>query len=137
MADKPSILRQWQDYKATKTQVFWSCAASVVVTIIVGFAWGGWVRGGTADEMATKAAAGARAELASAICVSRFASGPDATAQIAALKATDSWRRDAFLEERGWVALPGVEKPVMGAAGMCVQQLMDAPTPLKAAAVSG
>jgi hypothetical protein len=137
MSDKPSIARRWQDYRATKTVLFWSCAASIAATLIVGFGWGGWVRGGTANDMSNRAAADARAELASTICVSRFASGEDAAGRLALLKGTDSWKRDTLVEDGGWVTLPGVERPVAGAATLCARQLMDTTLPLKAASTSG
>ena len=137
MADKPSISRRWRDYQASKAVVFWCCAASVVATMVVGFGWGGWVKGSTAQDMAATAAAGARAELAAAVCLHRFVNGPNATAQLASLKGTDSWKRDAFIEEGGWVTLQGVEKSVTGAASLCAQQLMDAKLPAKAAGASG
>jgi hypothetical protein len=137
MADKQSIAHRWQNFSASKTFVFWSCAASIVATLIVGFGWGGWVRGGTANDMASRAAADARAELASIICVSRFASGEDAAGQLALLKATDSWKRDTFVEDGGWVTLPGVERFVAGAASLCAQQLMNTTLPLKATRTSG
>ena len=40
----------------------------------------------TARSMAADAAAGARSELAAAVCVDRFKAGGDASAQLAALK---------------------------------------------------
>lgn len=137
MSDKLSLARRWQDYRATKTVLFWSCAATIVATLIVGFGWGGWVRGGTANDMAARAAMDARAALASTICVNRFVSGEDAAARLAVLKGTDSWKRDTFVEDGGWVTIPGVERPVAGAASLCAQQLMDTTLPLKAARTSG
>ena len=44
---------QWFDqYRASKTVLFWACAGSAIVATIVGFSWGGWVTGGTARDMA-------------------------------------------------------------------------------------
>lgn len=138
MTDKPSMTRRWEDYRATKAVVFWSCVASVVATMVVGFGWGGWVRGGTAQEMATKAAADARTELAASVCLHQFVNGPHAKSQLASLKGVDSWKRDSFIEAGGWVTLPGAEKPVAGAARLCADQLLDAQLPLaKGADTSG
>jgi hypothetical protein len=85
--------------------------------------------------MATKAASAARAELAANICVSQFVKASDATAKLASLRSTDSWKRDTFIEDGGWATLPGGDKPVAGAAALCSQTLMD--LPVKAAATSG
>src|SRR5271167_3788434 len=93
--------KSWESYRASKATLFWSCAACAVATMIVGFAWGGWVTGGTADKMSSGAAASARAELAAVMCVNRFMGGVDATTQLAALKASDSWKRDDLLDRAG------------------------------------
>jgi hypothetical protein len=137
MAAQQSFFRRWEDYRASKSVLFWSCAGCAVATAIVGFAWGGWVTGGTAGQMVTNATTEARAELAAGICVERFAKGPDATAQLASLKATDSWNQDKFIEDGGWVTLPGTENPIAGAAALCARQLIDAKAPAKAASASG
>ena len=129
MAGKQGLTRRWEDYRASKTVLFWSCAACVVATLIVGFSWGGWVTGGTAGTMADRAAAGARADLAATICVDRFASAPDATATLAALKNSDSWKRDEFIAAGGWATIAGIEKPVDGAAALCAQRLLGATLP--------
>jgi hypothetical protein len=122
-----NLTQRWERLQATKTQVFWASAASVVATLIVGFTWGGWVTGGTANERAATAATEARAQLAATVCVERFAKGPDAIAQLAALKSSDSWKRDTFIEAGGWATLTGMDKPVAGAASLCVKELMAPP----------
>ena len=124
-------------YRASKTAVFWACAGCAVATMIVGFSWGGWVTGGTAAQTAANAVTAARAELAAAICVDRFDKGPDAADKLVALKATNSWKRRQFIEDGGWVTLPGLDKPVDGAAALCAQGLVDSIPPMKAAGTSG
>jgi hypothetical protein len=104
--------------------------------MVVGFYWGGWTTGGSARTMATKAADDARAQLASAECVSRFESASDASTQLAALKKTDTWGRDDFIKKGGWVTLPGTKDPVSGAANLCAEQLMKAELPSAKAAVA-
>jgi hypothetical protein len=106
----------------------------IVATMIT---WGGWVTGSTAERMATEGATAARVDLAAVICVTRFENGPDAVVNLASLKASDSWSRNDFIEKGGWATLAGTEKPIAGAASLCVQRLMDAKPPLKAARVSG
>ena len=125
--NKQSLMQRWDGYQASKTVAVWLCLGSMAATLVVGFGWGGWVTGGTARNMESKAATDARAELAAAICVQQFVSGTDARAQMTALKAADSWTREGLLEKGGWVTLPGVEKPVEGAAALCSQRLVDLP----------
>ena len=126
MANTPNIGRRWESYRPSKAVWFWSSAACVVATIVIGFAWGGWVTGGTAANMASDAANGAQARLAAASCVSRFDQGPDALAQLAALKKADSYQRHDMIEKGGWVTMPGSANPVAGAADICAQKLVNA-----------
>ena len=116
--------KSWKNFQASKTQLLWACAACAIATIVVGFTWGGWVTGGSARSMAAQAATEARAQLAAAVCVERFQKGADAVAQLAALKNTDTWKRDTMIESGGWATLAGMKTPVEGAASLCVQQLM-------------
>jgi GH24 family phage-related lysozyme (muramidase) len=117
---------RWAAYRPTKGVWFWSSAGCIVATIVVGFVWGGWVTGGTATRMANDAADGARAQLAAITCVADFNHGPDAVAQLAALKKANSYERGDMLVKSGWLAMPGSPDPVMGAADICVQKLMSA-----------
>lgn len=117
---------RWQTYRASKTTLFWSCAACAVATIIVGFNWGGWVTGGTAEKMSATAASMARAELAATECVSRFMARTDLAVHLAALKASDSWNRDDLIAKGGWTTPPGANEPVQGAADLCTRRLLEA-----------
>ena len=104
---KPSQLQWFDQFRASKTQLFWGCAGSVVVAIVVGFTWGGWVTGGTAQTMAEQSAAQARQELASVVCVDRFMAAADMPVQLSALKALDrSYQQGKFVEEGGWAIMP-------------------------------
>ena len=49
---KLSLGERWRNAQPTKAMAFWLCVASMILTMIVGFAWGGWVTGGTAQKMA-------------------------------------------------------------------------------------
>jgi len=127
MAGFAELQKRFDAYRPSKTALFWTSAGCVVAALIVGFSWGGWVTGATAGNMAQKAVTTARAEMAAAVCVERFARGPDAVAQLASLKGSDSWKRDDFIEKGGWATPPGIDKPVSGAASLCVRQLMAVP----------
>jgi hypothetical protein len=99
---------QWFDeYQASKTVLFWACAGSVAATVIVGFAWGGWVTGGSAGKIADQSAAQARQELAAVVCVDRFMAAPDMRAQLTALQGLDrSYQQGKFVEDGGWAVMP-------------------------------
>lgn len=119
-----SFSTRWKNIEPSKTFVFWACIGSIVVTIFVGFKWGGWVTGGTADEMAKYAAKEARIELAVASCVVRYQKEANLNGRLAKLKKITSWERGTFLEKTGWVTPVGAEEPVSGAGGRCAEQLL-------------
>jgi hypothetical protein len=52
MQNKQSFARRWEDYQPSKTTLVMACAATAIVTVIVGFSWGGWVTGGTSQSQA-------------------------------------------------------------------------------------
>jgi hypothetical protein len=85
MQERQSFMQRWDQFRPSKTALFWSCVGSVAATIVVGFSLGGWVTGGTAREMTSDAADRARHELAASVCVDRFAAAPDASAQLVSL----------------------------------------------------
>ena len=126
MADqqKRSIQQRWGDLQPSKTMLFWSCAGSVAVALVVGFTWGGWVTGGTARDMAETAGDESRWELASVICVEKFLAAPDAQAQLVDLKAIDSsYRQRQFIEEGGWAVMPSKDEATRQAADLCAKVL--------------
>lgn len=122
-------LTRWKRYRPSKGVWFWSCMTCIVATLAIGFGWGGWVTGGEATRLAASAATDARARLAAAVCVSRFENSPDAQKQLAALKKAYSYQRDNLIEENGWATMPGSKEPVVGAAGLCAQRIVDAGLP--------
>jgi len=121
---KVSVGQRWQDAQPTKTILFWSCMASVVVTMIVGFAWGGWVTGGTAQKMAEVMADDAIVKRLAPICVVQFNRDPGKDQKLAALKGTDSWQRDGFVEKQGWATMPGEGKSDSKVAEACAKLLL-------------
>jgi hypothetical protein len=129
MTDGKSMGQRFQDYRASKTALFWSCAGCVVATVIVGFTWGGWVTGGSARDMAEAAAEQAQAQVAAAVCVDQFMAAADARPQLASLKEnTSSWRQENFIEDGGWAVIADQEYD--GAAELCAERLiaMEVPT---------
>jgi hypothetical protein len=123
-ATKPSFSRRWEDYQPSKTMLVWACIAAVIATIVVGFSWGGWVTGGTSQNMAKEAGDTARGDLASAICVERFNAAPDSAAKLAEFKAIlDSFKKRQFVESGGWATMPGQTTPDRLGAQACATAL--------------
>jgi hypothetical protein len=144
---KQTLSQRFQDYQASKTVLFWSCAGSIVLATVVGFSWGGWTTGGSAQDMADEAAADARQELAAVVCVDRFMAAQDADVQLTALKEiTSSYAQSKFVQDGGWaVIVPASSTADRKAsaddrktAGLCAAELAkrEIPTPGKAALIN-
>jgi hypothetical protein len=127
-----TLSQRLQQYQASKTVLFWACAGSVIAATIVGFSWGGWVTGGSAQEMAEDSAAQARQELAAVVCVDRFMAAPDAGVQLTALQEiTTSRAQGKFVEDGGWAIIVPASGPTdykaraddRKAAGLCADEL--------------
>ena len=121
---KKSVQQRWDDLQPSKSMLFWSCAGSVAVALIVGFTWGGWVTGGTAQDMAQTAGDKSRYELASVICADKFMAAANAKAQLTELKAIESsYAQRQFIDAGGWAIMPGQEKAARQAAELCAKVL--------------
>jgi hypothetical protein len=102
-----SRLQGFEQYRASKTVLFWACAGSMILATVVGFSWGGWVTGGSARAMADKSAAQARQELIAGVCVDRFMAAPDAGNQLTTLQEmTSAYTRGKFVQDGGWAVIP-------------------------------
>jgi hypothetical protein len=115
---------RFERYQPSKSVLAWACIGAAILTIIVGFSWGGWVTGGTSRAAVASAADTARGDLASAICVERFYLAPDAAVKLVEFKAlTDSSKKRQFVEAGGWATMPGQTAPdKLGVQG-CVTAL--------------
>lgn len=121
---KASFKEWWSDARPTKTAVFWSWIASIILTMIIGFAWGGWVTGGTAQSLAEKMADDAVVKRLAPMCVVQFKQAPGKDQKLKELEKTDTWQRSEYVEKQGWATMPGEEKPDSKVASECARLLM-------------
>ena len=117
---KVSLGRRWDEARATKRVVFGFAMAAVVLTLIVGFNWGGWVTGGTAQAMAKEAVV----QRLAAVCVAQFDQNLGKDQKLTELKDTSTWQRRAYVEKQGWATMPGEEKPNSKVADECAKRLV-------------
>ena len=127
--NKKPLGQRWEEYRPSKTALFWSCAAVSILTIVVGFAWGGWVTNGTAQEMTQEA----RRNLAATFCVQRFMADSDAASQHVSFMEISDWQRDEFIQKGGWAKLPALDRPLAGIADLCADKLAKVEVPAGAA----
>jgi hypothetical protein len=101
----------------------WGAVGGASARAVVGFSWGGWVTGGTADKAAKEAADTAVIRVLAPICVDKFQQQADAGAKFADLMKASSWDRGNFIEKGGWATLPGNTSPGAGVARACAELL--------------
>lgn len=115
----------WSEYQPTKKVWFWSTIGASLLTMVVGFTFGGWMTAGGASVMADQAVRTARAGLISNICVHNFVSAANAADNLKELKSKSSWERDDFITDGGWASVDGLVAPVPNAADACAKALID------------
>jgi hypothetical protein len=105
------------------TRLLQGAAAGAVATMFVGFYWGGWSLGSTADKMAKERSDQAVVAALAPVCADKFRALPDAEAKQVALSKVDSWkRRDEFPKEI--VTLPGETYPSSALVDACYALLV-------------
>ncbi|HEY3303215.1 MAG TPA: hypothetical protein VGL70_06730 [Candidatus Binatia bacterium] len=101
----------------------WGAAAGAVALAIVGFNYGGWVTGGTAQAMAKEIAATAVAERLGTICVAQLNRDKAKDQKLSEMKGKDLWDQSRYIDTQSWAIMPGSEKPESGVADACAKQL--------------
>src|SRR5919108_6410373 len=102
----------------------WGVVVGALGIMILGFAWGGWVLGSTAERMAKDRADGAVTAVLVPLCVERFMGQADAAAKLAAFQNTASWRQSQLIAQGGWATATGSNSPDVAVAKACAQQLV-------------
>jgi hypothetical protein len=102
----------------------WGAVGGAVAAIIIGFAWGGWVTGGTSQKMAGVAADTAVVQGFVPICVAKAEQQPD---ELILLKKESSYARTEFVVKAGWVSnvAEKYRRNVAEACALAVVEAMD------------
>ncbi len=103
----------------------WGLVVSAVLTMIIGFAFGGWVTGGTAQEMAGEMADEAVIDRLAPICVTQFNQDPEKDKKLQELKEISSYQRGDYVEKQGWATMPGEKEPDSNVANECAKRLVE------------
>ena len=101
----------------------YGAAVGAAALAIVGFSWGGWLTGGSADKMASNQA---RLEVVAAlvpICMEQSSKDPQVTETLAELKDASSYQRSDMLMKAGWATMPGSDDPDRSVARACMEKL--------------
>jgi hypothetical protein len=124
-AKEAGFREKLREARLSKKVVFGLMMAAAVLTMLVGFNWGGWVTGGSAQK---SAATGAQADVVlrlAPICVAQFNQDPGKAVKLAELRAiTSSWEQPNYVEKQGWATMPGEKAPDSDVAGACAKLLI-------------
>ena len=94
-----------------------------VAAIFVGFYWGGWSLGSTADKMATEQSKLAVVAALAPTCADKLRAQPDAAAKIIALSKVYPWNRARDFPKE-LVTLPGETEPSSALVDACYALLL-------------
>jgi hypothetical protein len=101
----------------------WGVAVGAIGIMIVGFGWGGWVLGSTAERLAKDRADGAVTAVLVPICVERFMGQADAAMKLTEFQKGASWQQSQAIARGGWATATGSTGPNTAVARECAQQL--------------
>lgn len=109
--------REW-----LKPSIYGALGGSVL-TMVLGFSWGGWVTGGSAQALAIAEAKSAVIAALVPVCLDRAQTDADRSAKLTMISEAPIYQRRDKLMEAGWATGPGTEAPNRDLAQACVASL--------------
>ena len=103
----------------------WGVFIGSVLTMLVGFAWGGWVSGNSSLKMSEEMAMNAVVERLVPICIAQFNQDPERDNKLEEFKGLSSWNRDQYVKEQGWATMPFESEPDIDVAKRCSTQILN------------
>jgi hypothetical protein len=97
----------------------WGLVCGAIISMIIGFGWGGWSTAGTTKTMTEEAVLASQA----AICVAQFTQDANYDQNLTEISKLRHWPRAEFIEKGGWDKMPGQEKADYDVARACVDGL--------------
>lgn len=90
---------------------------------IFGFSVGGWVTGGTANDMAMEMSRDDVVASMVPVCLDMAQSDPARVSKLATIRDTSTFQRRNAVMEAGWATMPGTETPDRDLALACLTAL--------------
>jgi alpha/beta superfamily hydrolase len=113
----------------SRTRLLQGIAVGAVASVVIGFSWGGWMTGSSANKLAAERADTAVVAALTPICVEKFLQNSDAKANLAVLqKISTSWEQGDYLQKGGWATQPGATSSDYHLARACAEKLAQATT---------
>jgi type VI protein secretion system component VasK len=105
----------------------WGVIIGSILTMIVGFTWGGWTTSSTANQMAMQRADTAVTAALIPICLSQQKVDVTKGKKLGELRAiTTSYEQTDFVMKSGWATFPGKTDPNRDVAEACAAALVKA-----------
>jgi hypothetical protein len=98
---------------------FWWLISGAVISMIIGFTWGGWATASTTQKMSDEAVLASQA----AICVAQFMKEPNSQEKLKEFEGIESFKRSDFIEKGGWDKMPGQKEAGNSVSRACVAGL--------------
>jgi len=96
-----------------------------ILTMIVGFSWGGWTTSSTANQVATQRADAAVTTAFVPVCLAQEKVDAPKGKKLGELKAiTASYEQTDFVMKAGWATFPGKADPNRDVAEACASALV-------------
>jgi len=90
---------------------------------IVGFSWGGWMTGSSAEKMAGEMAEDRVIAALVPVCLDMSRADSERVAKLATIRETPSFKRRDAVMETGWATMPGSDGPNRDLAKACIESL--------------
>jgi hypothetical protein len=97
----------------------WGLVCGAIISMIIGFGWGGWTTAMTTQKMTDDAILARQ----SAICVAQFIKQTNYADKFKEFEKVDSWKRSDFIKAGGWDKMPGQTDADWGVAQACSEGL--------------
>lgn len=125
VAKKPTLGDRWRNAQPTKSTLLWACLATAILTMVVGFTWGGWVSASGAQKAAETMANDAVVQRLAPICIAQFNLDPDKSLKLDELTGMTSNQRARYVQDQGWATISGDEQPNRKVADACTKLLLE------------
>ena len=103
----------------------WGAVAGSVLTMIVGFGYGGWTTGSTAARLAKQQADTAVTAALVPLCIAQSKADQTVLKKMVELKTlTSSYDQREFVTKTGWATVPGSADPNSDVAEACAAALL-------------
>ena len=103
----------------------WGAVVGAVITMIIGFGYGGWTTSATAARLAQQQADTAVTTALVPLCVAQAKADRGAVQKMGELKAlSSSYEQRDFVTKTGWATVPGSEAPNSEVADACAAALL-------------